>query len=103
MLTITTTDALETVRARVAIVLQAILVATNVCGGALQHTLLFVCHVTLTQRSGSTYLFTRTTPWQWRIISFTVWPSAIPCWRRSLFQQALRNAQHASNSTDLPL
>ena len=31
MLTITTTDALETVRARVAIVLQAILVATNVC------------------------------------------------------------------------
>ena len=48
--------------------------------------LLFVCLVTLTQRSGSTYLFTRTPPWQWRIISFTVWPSAIPCRHRSLFQ-----------------
>ena len=33
MLTITTTDALETARARVTIVLQAILVAANVCGG----------------------------------------------------------------------
>ena len=43
MLTITTSDALETVRARVAIVLQAILVATNVCVGALPHTLIIIC------------------------------------------------------------
>ena len=43
MLTITTTDALETVRARVAIVLQAILVATNVSGGALPYTLIIIC------------------------------------------------------------
>ena len=43
MLTITTTDALETARARVTIVLQAILVAANVCGGALPHTLMIIC------------------------------------------------------------
>ena len=42
MLTITTTDDLETVRARVAIVLQAISVATNVCVGALPHTLIII-------------------------------------------------------------
>ena len=46
MLTITTTDDLETVRARVAIVLQAISVATNVCvggGGTAAHVDYYFC------------------------------------------------------------
>ena len=43
MLTITTTDALETVRARVAIVLQAILVATNVCVYTAAHVDYYLC------------------------------------------------------------
>ena len=43
MLTLTTSDTLETTRARVTIVLQAILVAANVCVRALPHTLMIIC------------------------------------------------------------
>ena len=43
MLTITTSDALETTRARVNVLLQALLVAANVCVGALPHTLMIIC------------------------------------------------------------